>query len=39
MNINGFKEVYKPRNISVLFSSVDHNGMAAHLTRSDSGGF
>jgi len=33
MKLHGFKYVHKPRNINVLFISVDHNGMAAHLTR------
>jgi hypothetical protein len=35
VNLNGFKEVYKPRSVSVLYSSVDHNGMATPFTRSD----
>ena len=30
MNLHGFKYVYRPRNINILFN-VDHNGMAAHL--------
>jgi len=33
MNLHGFKYVYKPININVLFINVDNNGMAAHLTR------
>jgi hypothetical protein len=32
--LHGFEQVYKPRYLNVLVS-VDHNGMAAHLTRSD----
>ena len=33
MNTHGFKEVYKPRNRTVVFSQADCN-MAVHLTRS-----
>ena len=33
MNLHGFKKMYKPGNINVVFSSVDHNDMAVHLTR------
>jgi len=33
MNLHAFKYIYKPININVLFINVDHNGMAAHLTR------
>jgi len=36
MNLHGFKYVYKPRSINVVFSNEDHNGMAAYRTRSDS---
>ena len=39
MNLHGFKEVYKQSNIYVLIFSVDHNGMAGHLTGSDCVGF
>ena len=39
MNLRGFKEVYKQRNIYVLIFGVDHNGMAGHLTGSDGVGF
>ena len=31
--LDGFKSAYKPRNINMVLSA-DHNGMAAHLTRS-----
>ena len=37
-SLQGFRYVYKPRNINYLVN-VDHNGMAAHLTRSDCEGF
>jgi hypothetical protein len=33
VNLQGFMEVYKPRNINVLVN-VDHNSMAMHLTKS-----
>ena len=33
VTLNGFKEVYKPRNINVLFSQCGSNIMAVHLTR------
>ena len=36
MNLQGFQSVYKPGNVDV---HVDHNGMAAHLNRSDCEGF
>jgi hypothetical protein len=34
VNVHVFEQVYKPRNINVLFSQCVHNGMAVHLTRS-----
>jgi len=36
VNLQGFQSVYKPGNVDV---HVDHNGMAAHLNRSDCEGF
>jgi len=33
VNVHVFKQVYKPRNINVLFSQCVDNGMAVHLTR------
>jgi hypothetical protein len=39
VNLCKFKQVYKPRNINIFLVSVDHNGIAVHLTRSDSDGF
>jgi len=35
----GFKLAYKPKSINVYLVSVDHNGMAVCLTRSDCEGF
>jgi len=31
--LDGFKYVYKPRNINVLLRKTDHNGMAACLNK------
>jgi hypothetical protein len=36
--VHEFKYIYKPRYTNVLVS-VDHNSMAAHLTRCDCEGF
>ena len=35
MNLHGFKEIYKQRNIYILVFNVDNNGMVGHHTGSD----